>query len=142
MKSTLPHADVQRLLQAARAAMANAHAPYSGFRVGAAVLGGSGAVFAGCNVENASYPVSLCAERGALSAAVAAGEKSVAATLIVSAATDPCPPCGMCRQALSELGPTQRILLAGGDGTLREFSLADLLPEAFGPEFLGRGGAR
>ena len=132
-------AHVPKMLAAARAAMAHAHAPYSGFHVGAAVLGATGAVYGGCNVENASYPVSLCAERGAISAAVAAGETVLEAVLIVSGGDDLCPPCGACRQALSEFGPAMRVILVGRDGRTREFSLADLLPEAFGREFFRKG---
>ena len=125
-----------RLLAAARVAMARAWAPYSGFRVGAAVRGASGAVYAGCNVENASYPVSLCAERGAIAAAILAGETTIDAVLIVSGASDPCPPCGMCRQALAEFGPAMEVVLAGSGDKVRECTLADLLPDAFGPRFL------
>lgn len=133
----------RRLLDAARWAMEQAHAPYSGFPVGAAVLGRSGRVFAGCNVENASYPVSLCAERGAIAAAVAAGEKSIDAVLIVSGAPEPCPPCGMCRQALAEFGEAMEVLLVGSGGSESRHVLSDLLPHAFGPDFLaGRGGRR
>ncbi|MBM4395031.1 MAG: cytidine deaminase [Deltaproteobacteria bacterium] len=131
----MDEATFQRMLDAARAAQANAYAPYSGFRVGAAVLGGSGAVFGGCNVENASYPVSTCAERGAISAAVAAGEKAIVAVLIVGTAADPVPPCGFCRQALSEFGASMQVVLVGEGGVVKERSLADLLPEAFGPSF-------
>ena len=133
-----------RLVPAARAALAHAYAPYSGFRVGAAVLGASGAVYSGCNVENASYPVSLCAERGAIAAAVAAGERSLLAVAIVTAQGDPCPPCGMCRQALSEFGPDMEVRLVSSDGREAHHHLADLLPAAFGPGFLGPlpGGTR
>lgn len=126
----------EEMLSVARAAAANAHAPYSGFRVGASVLGGSGKVYGGCNVENASYPVSLCAERGAVSAAVAAGERSIGAVLIVSGAADPCPPCGACRQALAEFGLGMTVTCVGLNGAVREFTLGDLLPDAFGPDFL------
>ena len=129
-----PHAP---LVAAARAALANAYAPYSGFRVGAAVAGASGAIHAGCNVENASYPVSLCAERGAIAAAVAAGEHRLAAVAIVTASGDPCPPCGMCRQALAEFGPDMLVILVSSDGREVRHHLSDLLPAAFGPGFLG-----
>jgi cytidine deaminase len=115
------------LERAARGARANAHAPYSGFAVGAAVLAG-GRVHAGCNVENASYPVGLCAERAALAAAVAAGARSIDAVLVVAAAM--VSPCGMCRQALAEFGPAMPVRLVGDDGA-RETSLADLLPSPF-----------
>jgi len=131
----MEQATFRRMLDAARAAQANAHAPYSGFHVGAAVLGASGAVYAGCNVENASYPVSQCAERGAIAAAVAAGERSLSAAVILGAAPEPCPPCGMCRQALAEFGPSMQVFLVGANGDVSEHVLSDLLPHAFGPEF-------
>jgi len=130
------------MLDAARSALANSHSPYSGFRVGAAVLTSSGKVFGGCNVENASFPVSLCAERGAIATAVAAGEKQLDAVLIVTDSTTPCPPCGMCRQALAEFGEEMAVVLVAVDGRLQEHSLRDLLPESFGPDFLGGNGGR
>jgi cytidine deaminase len=105
--------------------------------VGAAVRGASGAVYAGCNVENASYPVSLCAERGAIAAAVAAGERALSSVAIVTAQGDPCPPCGMCRQALSEFGPAMDVVLVSHDGREAHHRLDALLPAAFGPGFLG-----
>jgi cytidine deaminase len=126
----------ERMLEAAVEARANAYAPYSGFAVGAAVLGRHGGIYAGCNVENASYPVSLCAERGAIAAAVAAGETGIDAVLILSDATRPCPPCGMCRQALAEFGPDMAVVMVGAQGALDEAALRDLLPAAFGPGFL------
>jgi cytidine deaminase len=126
------------LLQAARDVQPRAYAPYSNFHVGAALLGESGAVYAGCNVENSSYPVSLCAERGALAAAVAAGERSIRAVAIVADAPAPCPPCGMCRQALAEFGPRMEVVLAGSGGQVRELTLDLLLPDHFGPDFLNR----
>ena len=132
---------LDRLVAAARAALPNAYAPYSGFHVGAAVLGASGAVHAGCNVENASYPVSLCAERGAIAAAVAAGERALSAVAVVTEQGDPCPPCGMCRQALSEFGPDLEVVLVAADGRIVRTRLSTLLPDAFGPGFLD-GGSR
>jgi len=131
--SDLPPEDLK---QAARTAMRRAYAPYSGFRVGAAIRTASGAVFTGCNVENASYPVSLCAERGALAAMVVAGEREVAEVLIVTEGPEPCPPCGMCRQALWEFGPNARVHMVGRDGASRSLPLRLLLPEAFGPSSL------
>lgn len=127
------------MLAAARAAMERAYAPYSGFRVGAALLTQDGAVFAGCNVENASYPVGLCAERAALAAAVGAGAREFTDLLIVADSPRPCPPCGMCRQALAEFGLDLRVVLVGLGGTESEFRLSDLLPDAFTPGFLTRG---
>ena len=139
----MPDDTTDPMLDAARAALAHAYAPYSGFRVGAAVRGRSGRIYPGCNVENASYPVSLCAERGALAAAVAAGETAIDEVLVVTARGPLCPPCGMCRQALSEFGPDVPVHLVGPDGTRATHRLSDLLPAAFGPAFLDRddGGA-
>ena len=120
------------LLEAAWAAWANAHAPYSGFQVGAALLFGQGAIVAGCNVENAAYPVSLCAERTAICAAVAAGLKlgALQALVVVTEAKTPTPPCGACRQVLAEFAQGLPILLANRQGRVLH-DLQDLLPHAF-----------
>jgi len=122
-----PMIDWAALEQAARKARANAHAPYSGFPVGAAVLA-DGSIHAGCNVENASYPVGLCAERAALAAAVAAGARGIEAVLVV--AGRPTSPCGMCRQALAEFGAAVPVRLVGDEGAI-ETDLAVLLPTPF-----------
>ena len=122
------------LLASARAARERAYAPYSSFPVGAALLTKSGEVIAGANVENASYPLSICAERAALFAAVAQGHRSFEAIAIVGPEDVPIAPCGACRQALREFGDGIRIIREGrSDTTLRE-----LLPDAFGPENLER----
>lgn len=118
------------LKQAAILARSHAYAPYSGFTVGAAVRTKSGAVFTGCNVENASYGATICAERAALAAAVAAGERELAALVIASGARRPTPPCGICRQCLSELAPSLPIRSYTGDAHA-EYDLASLLPDAF-----------
>ncbi|HEY7371309.1 MAG TPA: cytidine deaminase [Polyangia bacterium] len=123
-------AQQRQLLAAARAVRARAHAPYSKFRVGAAVLDERGRVHAGCNVENASYGLTVCAERNAVAAAVAAGAKRLRAVAVASdgAVT----PCGACRQVLAELGdPTTDVLLAGPRGAPRATTLGALLPDAF-----------
>jgi cytidine deaminase len=125
-----------RLVAAARVARTRSYAPYSGFHVGAAILGASGQVYPGCNVENASFPVSLCAERAAIAAAVVAGERDLKAVVIVGGSSAPCPPCGMCRQALAEFGPTIELLLLGADGAEKRTTLDAILPDAFGPDFL------
>jgi cytidine deaminase len=125
-----------RLVAAARMAHARSYAPYSGFHVGAAILGASGQIYPGCNVENASFPVSLCAERAAIAAAIVAGERDFKAVAILGGSSDPCPPCGMCRQALAEFGPTMELLLLGADGTEKRTTLHAILPDAFGPDFL------
>jgi len=123
-------AERRRLLQAARAVRARAHAPYSKFRVGAAVLDERGRVHAGCNVENASYGLTVCAERNAVAAAVAAGARRIRA---VAVAADPAAsPCGACRQVLAELGrPDTEVMLAGPEGAAASHRLDALLPAAF-----------
>lgn len=119
-------------MRAAREVRERAYAPYSMFAVGAAVLAG-GRVFTGVNVENASYPLTVCAERNAVAAAVAAGEREVEAVAVVAGDADPTPPCGGCRQVLSEFGPDALVVCESVGGRRREWRLSDLLPEAFGP---------
>jgi homotetrameric cytidine deaminase len=120
------------LLSAADAAMRNAHAPYSRFRVGAALRAPSGAVYTGANVENASYPQGQCAETSAIGALVAAGESEIAAVAVVAEKLDVCPPCGGCRQRLSELaGPDTPVHLGRPGGEHRTYTVGELLPLAF-----------
>jgi len=124
------------LVRAARAVRRRAYAPYSRFRVGAAVLAG-GEVHAGANVENSSYGLTLCAERAAVAAAVAAGARRVDAVAVASGTAEPTPPCGMCLQTLAELaGPSLPVLLVGARGARLETTLGALLPRAFGKRFL------
>lgn len=130
--------DWDALADAALAARENAYAPYSGYRVGAALRCMDGTVFLGCNVENASYPVSICAERGALSAAIVAGQRKLHAIAIATRGPQPGTPCGMCRQALSELAPDLEILLVTPENTRQTWSLTTLLPGSFGPSALKR----
>jgi cytidine deaminase len=131
-----PAPDLAPLAAAARAVRARAWAPYSRFRVGAAVLAG-GAIHRGCNVENASYGLTTCAERNAVAAAVAAGARRVEAVAVASATVPPTPPCGACLQVLAELGgPATVVLLLGGRGAREATTLAALLPKAFGRRFL------
>jgi len=104
--------------------------------VGAALLGADGKIYSGCNLENASYPVGLCAERAALATAVSAGCQEFDALVIATAGPMPGTPCGMCRQALNEFSPTLPMLLITPGGTRQEYTLDDLLPGSFGPEML------
>ena len=127
------------MLELARRALANAHAPYSGFRVGACVRAASGRLYAGCNVENASYPVTQCAETTAIGTMVAAGDREIAEVVVVSERDEPCPPCGRCRQQLAEFSRADtRVHLCGPRGVMVTATLAELLPLAFGPGALGR----
>ena len=127
---TLTGADQERLIAAAERAREQAYAPYSRFRVGAAVLAGA-AIYGGCNVENASYGLTVCAERAAVFAAVAAGARQIDAVAVVSDASTPVAPCGACRQVLHEFGPAMTVVMRGG-GETRVRPLAELLPIAFG----------
>ncbi len=140
--ATITEADTQRLLTAARGAREAAYAPYSGFRVGAALLcedsSGTEAIIAGCNVENASYPAGICAERAAVAAAVTRGFRRFRAIAIATDATSPASPCGICRQVLAEFAPGLEVFSAAGDGDIAHWSLATLLPFAFLPDSLSR----
>jgi cytidine deaminase len=125
------------LFAAAKAAQANAYAPYSRFRVGAALRVASGAVFSGCNVENAAYPQGSCAEAGAIAAMALAGERRIAEILVIGDGEALCTPCGGCRQRIREFADAStRIHVAGPEGVRRSFTLGELLPESFGPEHL------
>jgi cytidine deaminase len=109
-----------------------AYAPYSHFEVGAALLASDGRVFTGVNVENASYALSLCAERSALAAAIGGGARAFTVIAIAGPQGASVPPCGACRQALAEFGESIAVVFAGDDGELVERPLAALLPHAFG----------
>ncbi len=124
--------DKDRLLVAAREALSRAYAPYSHFQVGCAVLTEIGHTYVGCNVENASYGLTICAERAAICAAVAAeGEHmKLAAVAVLNAAGAPCAPCGACRQVIFEFGPRALIMYQGKDGIEEAFA-GELLPSGF-----------
>jgi cytidine deaminase len=133
--------DWDALLAEAVAAKERAYAPYSGFRVGAALLAADGRVFVGANVENAAYSPSICAERVALPAAVVAEVRDFAALAVAGDGPGACTPCGVCRQVLFEFAPDLAILAAGADGAAERYVLSrDLLPHGFGPGRLGAGG--
>ena len=133
---SLAAADRRRLVNAARRAARNAYAPYSKFRVGAAVLTGAGRIFTGANVENASYGLSNCAERTAVFAAVAAGDRWIVAVAVYTPTRRPTPPCGACRQVIGEFGPRAAIVCACASRAVIETTLDALLPGAFGPASL------
>lgn len=130
-----------RLVRAARAVRRRAHAPYSRFQVGAAVRA-AGGVHLGVNVENASFGLTVCAERNAVAAAVAAGARRLGAVAVASGTRPPTPPCGACLQVLAELGgPELPVLLCGAGGAVVETTLGALLPRAFSARHLrGRSG--
>lgn len=136
MPAPLSAATSRRLAQAARAAARVAYAPYSKFRVGAAVLAGSGKIYAGCNVENASYGLCNCAERTAIFSAVAAGETRLEAVVVYTPTATPTMPCGACRQVINEFGPEARIIALCDSPERIERPLSALLSDAFGPRNL------
>lgn len=120
------------LEQAARAVRENAYAPYSNFKVGAAVRSATGSVFAGCNVENVAYPEGTCAEAGAIAAMIAAGETRLTEVFVIADSPLPVTPCGGCRQKLSEFGAGDVVVtMTNLDGTALSMTLAELLPGAF-----------
>ncbi|MDT8854258.1 cytidine deaminase [Paracoccaceae bacterium Fryx2] len=120
------------LLKTATAVRENAYAPYSRFKVGAAIRATSGAVHAGCNVENVAYPEGTCAEAGAIAAMIAAGDSRIAEVLVIADSPDPVPPCGGCRQKLAEFAaPGVVVTLCTTDGKTRQTTVADLLPGVF-----------
>lgn len=128
---------LNRLVEAAKAARLNAYAPYSGYSVGAALLAADDQVFVGCNVENASYGLSVCAERNAVATAVAAGVTDFRVLAVVTDSSPPAPPCGACRQVLAEFGDLD-IVLANLAGVRRSTSIAELLKDPFNLDAGGR----
>ena len=127
------------LKAAAAAVRENAHAPYSGFKVGAALRAGSGAVYAGCNVENVSYPEGTCAEAGAIALLIASGETEVTAVAVIADSAAPVPPCGGCRQKLAEFARHDTpVTLATTEGASLRTTVGDLLPGRFDASHMDR----
>ncbi len=134
---TNPHTHVEAMLEAARRARAHAHAPYSGFAVGACVRAANGHLYAGCNVENASYGLTLCAETVAIGAMVADGGQEIVEVLVLSEGAEPSPPCGRCLQQIAEFATsTTPVHLCGPDGLHPTTTLRALLPRPFRRDFL------
>lgn len=128
------------LLEAARKVRENAHAPYSRFRVGAALRAGDGAIYTGCNVENVASPEGTCAEAGAIAAMVAAGCREIVEVAVIADGPVPVAPCGGCRQRLAEFAaPEVRVIMATLSGETRVMTLGELLPAAFSARQMGRG---
>ena len=126
------------LRERALGVMARAYAPYSRFRVCAALLATDGSITEGCNVENASFPAGICAERGAIAAAVARGIRDFDSITIATEANEPTPPCGICRQVLEEFAPRLLVISVTADGREARWTLDELLPRAFSPKSLDR----
>nr|WP_328757229.1 cytidine deaminase [Fuscibacter oryzae] len=127
------------LLQAAKDVREKAYAPYSRFKVGAAIRGADGAIYQGCNVENVAYPEGTCAEAGAIAAMVAAGETRIAEVFVIADSPSPVPPCGGCRQKIAEFAaPDVRVTLATTDGLEKVMTVAELLPGLFTSQHMDR----
>ncbi|MBV2358716.1 cytidine deaminase [Thalassococcus sp. CAU 1522] len=127
------------LKDAARSVRENAYVPYSHYKVGAAIRAPSGAIYAGCNVENVAYPEGTCAEAGAIAAMVAAGETEITEVYVVADAEHPVPPCGGCRQKLAEFARGDvKVTLATIDGREQTVTVSDLLPGAFSASHMDR----
>ena len=121
----------EQLIQSAKEAKKNAYAPFSGLMVGAALLTQKGKVYKGCNVENSSYGLTNCAERNALTSAIVQGERAFQAIAVVSNTVEPISPCGACRQVLTEFASDLHVICVSQEGTIKEYSLKELLPHYF-----------
>lgn len=132
----------RQLVERAREARQKAYVPYSHFPVGAAVLTGSGRVFTGCNVENAAYGPTICAERTAVVKAVSEGEREIVAIAVVADTEGPCSPCGICRQVISEFGKEIQVVMANLAGAIRVKTIGELLPSTFDADQLYSSGER
>jgi len=135
----MPQGITADIIQAANVAKTRAIAPYSNFRVGAAIQTEDGKIYSGCNIEASSYSLTLCAERVALFKALSEGEKRLKSIAIVTDTALFCPPCGACRQVLMDFAPRLRVILVNSTGESKSFQLNELLPEAFTEAFLERG---
>ena len=135
----MPEPPLDDLLAAARAVREHAYAPYSKFKVGAAVRSASGRIFTGCNVENVAYPEGTCAEAGAIAAMVAGGDTQIAEIAVIADSPKPVSPCGGCRQKIAEFaGGDVKVTLATTDGVVHETTIAALLPGSFDADYMSR----
>ena len=135
----MPHPRDPELFAAAEAVRARAYAPYSNFQVGAAILADDGAIYAGCNVENAAYPVGNCAEPSAIAAMLAGGATRIRRIYVTGPGAMPVTPCGGCRQRIREFADPDTVIVSHGiAGAPLEQTLEQLLPHSFGPEFLAK----
>jgi cytidine deaminase len=139
MPASLTPSTLRRLEKAARSAAKLSYSPYSKFRVGTALLAGSGKIYTGCNVENASYGLCNCAERTAIFTAAAAGERKIKAVVVFTPTPTPTMPCGACRQVINEFGSEAIVVGVCNSAKRIETTLPALLVEAFGPENLIKG---
>lgn len=130
MKNKTNH-EIEKLVRAARKARKEAYAPYSGFKVGAALLTKDGHIFTGCNVENTTYGLSICAERVVMTKAVSEGHKDFHTLVVVSDHEEPISPCGACRQFMLEFDPEMQVVMVGENGNRRRMTVAELLPHYF-----------
>jgi len=140
---TITSSDIKMLIESAKASRLNSYSPYSHFSVGAALLTKKGNVYTGCNIENASFSPTVCAERVAVFKAVSEGETGFSAIAVVGAersfdGNKPCPPCGVCRQVLREFcSPSEFLIILSDGDNYKTYKLEELLPQSFGPEFVG-----
>ena len=126
----------KELIQAAVEMLDKAYVPYSHFPVGAALECGDGTVYTGCNIENAAFPCTICAERAAIFKAVSEGHRTFRRIVVAGRSEKFCVPCGSCRQVMREFAPEMEVICLNGQGETRQYPLRQLLPESFGPEYL------
>ena len=126
----------RQLINLAEQASRNAYVPYSHFAVGAALECRDGTVFTGCNIENAAYGLTICAERTAIFKAISEGHRDFKRIVIAGKSEDYCVPCGSCRQVMQEFAPQMEVICLNGKGEAKHYTLRQLLPESFGPEYL------